>query len=141
MSWLAELRGRARRLRTEALALYLAARHPSTPWYAKLLVAAIVAYAFSPIDLIPDFIPVLGILDDLIILPAGIVLAIRLVPATVLDECRRRAHAAFRDGRPVSRVAATVIVLIWLTLAALSIIWVSQALAVPGPDAPIRPMQ
>jgi len=136
MTWLEKLKARARRLRTETLALYLAARHPSTPWYAKLLVAAIVAYAFSPIDLIPDFIPVFGVLDDLVLIPLGIVLAIRLVPARVLADCRQRAREAFRDGPPVSRTAAVVIVLIWLALAALCIIWASLALAVSTPDAP-----
>src|SRR5262245_45141629 len=79
MSWLAILHQRARRLKAEIWALYLAARDLRTPWYAKLLVAGIVAYACSPIDLIPDFVPVLGYLDDLVLLPLGIALAMRLV--------------------------------------------------------------
>lgn len=80
MALLAELKERARHLKAETFALYLAARDPRTPWYAKLIVADIVAYAFSPIDLIPDFVPVLGYLDDLILVPMGIALAIKLIP-------------------------------------------------------------
>lgn len=114
---------RARALKAETYVLYLAARHPGTPWYAKLLVAAIVAYAFSPIDLIPDFVPVLGYLDDLVLLPLGIVLAIRLLPPAVLAECRTRAQERLQGGKPVSRVAAAVIVVIWLGLAALGMAW------------------
>ncbi len=123
MGWLCSLKQRARALKADTYVLYLAARHPGTPWYAKVLVAAIVAYAFSPIDLIPDFVPVLGYLDDLILIPLGIALAIRLVPAEVLAECRTRAQAHLQDGKPVSRVAAVVIVLIWLGLAALGVAW------------------
>jgi uncharacterized membrane protein YkvA (DUF1232 family) len=102
---LAELKQRAHHLKAETFALYLAARDPRTPWYAKLLVAGIVAYAFSPIDLIPDFVPVLGYLDDLILIPAGIALAIKLVPDS---------QETFNNGRPVSRVAGVVIVVICL---------------------------
>lgn len=85
---LKELKQRARKLKAETFALYLAARHPETPWYAKLFVAGIVAYAFSPIDLIPDFVPILGYLDDLILIPIGIALAIKMVPPSILAECR-----------------------------------------------------
>jgi uncharacterized membrane protein YkvA (DUF1232 family) len=99
---LAELKQRARHLKAETFALYLAARDPRTPWYAKLLVAGIVAYAVSPIDLIPDFVPVLGYLDELILIPAGITLAIKLVPASVLADCRAKAQETFRNGKPVS---------------------------------------
>jgi uncharacterized membrane protein YkvA (DUF1232 family) len=91
MTRLAVWKQRAREMRRDIHALYLAYRHPCTPWYAKALAAAVVAYAFSPIDLIPDFIPVLGYLDDLILVPAGIVLAIMLIPAPVMAECRRKA--------------------------------------------------
>ncbi|HEY8609274.1 MAG TPA: YkvA family protein [Noviherbaspirillum sp.] len=115
------LKQHARRLKADTLALYYAARHPATPWYAKLLVAAIVAYACSPIDLIPDFIPVLGLLDELVLLPAGIALAIRLVPGPVLQECRARAAEA--GGKPVSLVAAIVIGAAWLLLAGLLLAW------------------
>jgi uncharacterized membrane protein YkvA (DUF1232 family) len=109
---LAELNQRAHHLKAETFALYLAARDPRTPWYAKLLVAGIVAYAFSPIDLIPDFVPVLGYLDDLILIPAGIALAIRLVPASVLADCRAQAQEISKNGKPVSRIAGVVIVVI-----------------------------
>ena len=124
---LAELKQRARYLKAETFALYLAARDPRTPWYAKLAVAGIVAYAFSPIDLIPDFVPVLGYLDDLVLIPAGIALAIKLVPDQVLMECRAQAQEIIQNGKPVSRVAAAVIVVIWLALAALCILWVYEA--------------
>ena len=114
-------RARVAALKRETLALYLAARHPRTPWYARALVAAIVAYALSPIDLIPDFIPVLGLLDDVLLLPLGIGLALRLVPADVMAECRTRAATAFADGKPVSRSAAVAIVVVWLSLVALAV--------------------
>jgi uncharacterized membrane protein YkvA (DUF1232 family) len=128
---LADLKHRARRLKVETVALYLAARDPRTPWYAKVLVAGIVAYAISPIDLIPDFVPVLGYLDDLILIPLGIALAIKLVPHAVLAECRARAQQAIKNGKPVSRLAGAVIVLIWLVLAALCILWVYEAFRAP----------
>ena len=120
MGWLDGLRQRDWVLKDQTCVLYLAARHPRTPWYAKLLVAGIVAYAFSPVDLIPDFIPVLGLLDDLVLIPLGIWLAIRLVPADVLAECRSRAQAR---GKLVSRAAGAVIVAIWLALAGLGLWW------------------
>ena len=127
MAFLAELKQRARHLKAETFALYLTARDPRTPWYAKLLVAGIVAYAFSPIDLIPDFVPILGYLDDLILIPMGIALAIKLVPHSVLAECRVRAQETIHNGKPVSRVAGAVIVIIWLVLAALCIVWAYEA--------------
>lgn len=124
---LAALRRRATALKADTLALYLAARHPATPWYAKLLVAAIVAYALSPLDLIPDFVPVLGILDDLVLLPIGIALAIRMIPREVLEECRARAGETMKNGKPVSRSAALVIVLVWLAAAAWAANWIYGA--------------
>lgn len=127
---IAKLKQRARHLKAETFALYLAARDPRTPWYAKLLVAGIVAYAFSPIDLIPDFVPVLGYLDDLILIPIGIVVAIRLVPHQVLAECRVRAQETIRNGKPVSRVAGAVIIVIWLMLASLCIVWAYEVFKV-----------
>ena len=123
------LEQRARNLKAETFALYLTARDPRTPWYAKLFVAAIVAYALSPIDLIPDFVPILGYLDDLILVPFGIALAIRLIPGPVLDDCRRKAQESLRDGRPTSRTAAVVIIVIWLALAALGVLWAYKAFA------------
>lgn len=124
---LEQLKRRARHLKSEAFALYLAARDPRTPWYAKLLVAAIIAYAFSPIDLIPDFIPVIGYLDDLVLVPLGVALAIRMVPDSVLAECRMRARATFQNGKPVSRTAGAVVILIWLLLAVLCAHWIYEA--------------
>lgn len=123
MPLLARLKERASRLKAETYALYLAARHPGTPWYAKLLVAAVVAYALSPIDLIPDFVPILGYLDDLILIPLGIFLAIRIIPRPILEECRVQAQQIIASGKPVSRVAATIIVAIWIALAALCAAW------------------
>jgi len=123
-----EFKLRARRLKGETFALYLASRDPRTPWYAKLLAAGIVAYAFSPIDLIPDFVPVLGYLDDLILIPMGIALAIHWIPDAVLAECRERAQQTLNNGKPVSRVAGAVIIGIWITLAVLCIVWVDRSL-------------
>lgn len=123
MSFLVDFKRRAKALKAETFALYLAARDPRTPWYAKLLVAGVVAYAFSPIDLIPDFIPILGYVDDLILVPLGIALALRMIPPQVMNDSRTRAMEALKDGKPVSRIAALVIVSIWITLAALGILW------------------
>jgi uncharacterized membrane protein YkvA (DUF1232 family) len=107
----------ARRLKSETYALYLAYRDPRVPWYARLFAASVVAYAFSPIDLIPDFIPILGYLDDLLLVPLGIALAIKMIPPAVLAECRERARAALDAGRPTNWLAAAIIVAIWLVLA------------------------
>jgi uncharacterized membrane protein YkvA (DUF1232 family) len=126
MTWLTTLHQRARQLKAETWALYLAARDPRTPWYAKLLIAGIVAYAYSPIDLIPDFVPVLGYLDDLVLLPLGIAWALQLIPPAVLVECRVRAQATIQNGKPVSWVAGIIIVVIWLVLAVFCVVWVSK---------------
>lgn len=111
-------RARAQALKREVYALYLCARHPRTPWYAKLFVGLIVAYALSPIDLIPDFVPVLGYLDEVILLPLALLLALRMVPADVLEECRDRASGVFAGTKPVSRAAAAVIVGLWIAAVA-----------------------
>src|SRR5262245_46196145 len=95
----------------DAHAIYLAARDPRTPWYAKALAVCVAAYAFSPIDLIPDFIPVLGYLDDLLIVPLGIFIVVKLIPAEVMAESRAAANLAAE--RPVSMTAAAVIVAVW----------------------------
>jgi uncharacterized membrane protein YkvA (DUF1232 family) len=121
---LGKLKERIGHLKSETLALYLAARHPGTPWYARAFVAGVVAYAFSPIDLIPDFIPVLGYLDDLILVPLGIAIAIRMIPPEILAECRDQARVMMTDGRPKSRAAAIVIIGIWILVAALLALWV-----------------
>src|SRR5512144_2954798 len=108
-----KLRTRARLLKKEVYAIYIAARDPRTPWYAKALIFLIVAYALSPIDLIPDFIPVLGYLDDLLIVPGGIWLAIRLIPAEALEEARVAAGTYSIDKR-VRFLGAAIIILIWI---------------------------
>lgn len=105
-------KARAKTLKTEIHALMIAYRDPRTPWAAKALALLVVAYALSPIDLIPDFIPVLGYLDDLILLPLGIALAIRLIPPEVLDEARRTATKA--EGRTPGWMGAVIITLVWL---------------------------
>ena len=121
-SFFADLRSRARKLKSEIFALYLALRDPRTPWYAKVFGALVVAYAFSPLDLIPDFIPVLGYLDDVILLPVGIWLTIRMIPPAVLDESRARAEIELRGRRPTNRAAAVVIILLWAGSIALVIL-------------------
>lgn len=127
MPSLEKLRQRARRLKAEVFALYLAARHPDTPWYAKLLIVVIVAYALSPIDLIPDFIPIAGYLDDLVLIPMGIALAIRIVPPQVLAECRARAQEVAVNGKLAGRVAGAIIAVLWLALAVSCVAWAYEA--------------
>ena len=113
----------AGRLKSETHALYLAYRDPRVPWYAKLFAALVVGYAFSPIDLIPDPIPVLGYLDDLILVPLGVALAVRMIPEDVLSESRQKAREMVERGeRPVGRAAAAVIVVLWLALAVLGVL-------------------
>src|SRR5947208_11591420 len=116
-----QLRDWARTIRRDVVAVWIAARDPRVPWYAKALALAVAAYALSPIDLIPDFIPVLGYLDDLIIVPLGILLVIKLVPAELMAEFR--AEAARREAAPRSTVAAVVIVLTWIAAAGLLLWW------------------
>ena len=108
----------ARAIRRDAHALYLAARDPRVPWYAKAVAIAVAAYALSPIDLIPDFIPVVGYLDDLIIVPLGIALVVRMIPPPIMAEHRATADAA--QQQPVSRAAAMAIVTVWIVALALA---------------------
>jgi uncharacterized membrane protein YkvA (DUF1232 family) len=110
-------RQRAAQLKQEVYALALACKHPRVPWHAKLLALCIVAYALSPIDLIPDFIPVLGYLDDLILVPLGIYFLLRLIPPEVLAECREKARLAATTNTAVRWLAAGVIIAIWIVLA------------------------
>ncbi len=121
-AWVARLRDRAFALRRETLALYFALRDPRTPLLARIVAAAVVAYALSPIDLIPDFIPVLGMLDDLILVPLGIALCLRLIPSPVLAEARARASGSVM--RPRSYVAAALIVIAWLAASTLFCAWI-----------------
>ena len=113
-----KLKSHARALKNEAYAIYLAAKDPRTPWYARVLIYFVVAHTFSPIDLIPDFIPILGYLDDIIITPLGIALAIRLIPAEVLAEARSTV-ATQGVERSVELIGAGIIIIIWI----LAIIW------------------
>ena len=120
------LRTWARTLRRDAHAVWLAGRDPRTPWYAKVLALAVAGYAFSPIDLIPDFIPVLGYLDDLLLVPAGLWLTLKLVPRDVMEECRGQAARWLEDGRerPRNR-AATALILALIVAAWLALLWLA----------------
>lgn len=119
---------RARELKTETYAIYLAYKDPRTPWYARLFAVCVVGYAFSPIDLIPDPIPVLGYLDDLVLVPLGIAIALKMIPSPVMTECRDKAQAATDQGKSSNWTAAAVIVAIWLLLAALAIVVIVRAI-------------
>jgi uncharacterized membrane protein YkvA (DUF1232 family) len=110
-------RDRVRSLKRDVVAIALAVRDPRVPWYAKAVGACVVAYALSPIDLIPDFVPVLGLLDDLVLVPLGLLLVVRLIPADVLAE--HRVAAAAVAERPVSRAGAAAVMAIWVLAAAL----------------------
>lgn len=117
---------KARQLKAETYALYLAYKDPRVPWYAKVFAAMVVGYAFSPIDLIPDFVPVLGYLDDLVMVPIGITLALKMVPKTVLDECRQEAREVMTQGKPTNWVAAGAIVVVWVVSIALVLATLAQ---------------
>ena len=121
MSPLESLKQRARELKRETYALYIGLRDPRVPWYARLLGICVIGYALSPLDLIPDFIPVLGYLDDLILVPLGIALVLKLVPEEVMADSRAKAETLLADGKPTSRVAAAIVIIIWILLAALTI--------------------
>ncbi len=118
MRLIEKLKETARRLRVQTWTLYLACRDPRTPWYAKAWGAVVVAYAFSPIDLIPDFIPVLGYLDDLILVPLGVALALRMIPKEVLADCRKLAEQRMARKKPGNWVAGAVVIAVWVGLAA-----------------------
>jgi uncharacterized membrane protein YkvA (DUF1232 family) len=112
---------RARGLKRETYALYLAMRDPRMPWHVRLLAGAVVAYALSPVDLIPDFIPILGYVDDLILVPVGIALVIRLTPPEVLAAARAQAAAAPPAGKRANWIAGAAIITVWLIVAALAV--------------------
>jgi uncharacterized membrane protein YkvA (DUF1232 family) len=122
---MSRLRKWAKELKRQTLVVYFAARDPRTPWLARLLALGIAAYALSPIDLIPDFIPVVGYLDDLLIVPLGLMLVLRLLPAEVRMAAQAQASAAV--GRPTSRVMAVVIVAIWAIAIGATGLWLWQA--------------
>lgn len=109
----------ARKIKRDVVALWIAARDPRVPWYAKATAGAIAAYALSPVDLIPDFIPIIGYLDDLLILPVGIMIAVKLVPADLMREFREE---AMRRERPVSKAGLAFMIALW-ALAAVALAW------------------
>lgn len=119
----------ARQLKVELYAIYLAYQDPRVPLYARIFAAGVVGYAFSPLDLIPDPIPILGYLDDLILIPLGVTIALKMIPPEVMAECREKAQEIVRQGKPVNRVAAVVIIAIWLLLAALVILLMVRLMA------------
>ncbi|MBN9388196.1 MAG: DUF1232 domain-containing protein [Chloroflexi bacterium] len=119
-----KLRQWARRLKRDVLALYLSVRDKRVPWYAKLVAGCVVAYALSPIDLIPDFIPVLGLFDDMLLLPLGIALAVRLIPPDILEENRQKASQM--ATRPISRAGAVAIVVFWLIILLILVAWLAK---------------
>jgi uncharacterized membrane protein YkvA (DUF1232 family) len=108
------LEDRARALRTEAYALFLAYKDPRVPWYARAFAVCVAAYAFSPVDLVPDFIPVLGYLDDAVLIPLGVRVALKMIPADVMSECRARARASLEGSRSAGWIAAAIVVLLWV---------------------------
>jgi uncharacterized membrane protein YkvA (DUF1232 family) len=112
---------RARQLSAQTYTLYLAYRHPRTPWYAKVFAALIVGYVFSPLDPIPDFIPGVGLLDEMVVVPIGVLLATKMIPREVMEECQEKAREVAEGEKPVSRVAAVVVVAVWLLCVALAI--------------------
>ncbi|WP_322793540.1 YkvA family protein [Bellilinea sp.] len=111
-----KLKSRARVLKRDAYALTIAARDPRVPWYAKVFLGLVIAHTFSPIDLIPDFVPVLGYLDDLIITPLGIALALKMIPPAVMEEARRQSEELLQQGKPVSRAGAILVIGLWLVV-------------------------
>jgi len=130
MGWIEATRAWARRIKRDAVTLWFARSHPRTPWHAKAMGAFVVAYALSPIDLIPDFIPVLGYLDDVILLPALIWLTIRMLPHDVLAESRQKAEQwlAAQGAKPRSLAGAAVVVLLWCVAAGMLVLWTTRAL-------------
>jgi len=117
---------RARQLKTEIDAIYLAYKDPRVPWYAKLLIACVIGYALSPIDLIPDFIPVIGYLDDLILVPLGIALTLKMIPPAVLAECREKARRDTTRQKRTNWIATSVILSIWVLLVLFAIYLIAR---------------
>ena len=124
------IKDKARKLKHETLVLFWAYRHPATPWYAKVFGALVVGYAFSPIDLIPDFIPILGYLDDLILVPLGIFLALKMIPEEAIASGRLKAVTDEGLDKPKSWWVCVIILLIWLVLAGLGIFWIVKGVRV-----------
>jgi uncharacterized membrane protein YkvA (DUF1232 family) len=116
-SFIDRWKARAKQLKLEVYALYIAYKDSRTPWYAKVFAAVVVGYAFSPIDLIPDPIPIIGYLDDLVLIPLGAYLAVKMIPAQVMADSRQKAEEVMALGKPINKLAAAVIILIWIGLA------------------------
>jgi uncharacterized membrane protein YkvA (DUF1232 family) len=123
---------RVRSLKRDVVAISLAVRDPLVPWYAKAVGVCVVAYALSPIDLIPDFVPVLGLLDDLVLVPLGLLLVVRLIPADIL--AKHRAEAGVIAERPVSWAGATAVLAVWVLAGALLTVLVARAVIVAAGD-------
>jgi uncharacterized membrane protein YkvA (DUF1232 family) len=115
---------RVKQLKLETWTVYLAYRDPRTPWYARLFAVFVVGYALSPIDLVPDFVPVLGYLDDLILVPLGLALALKMIPQTVLDECREKARLELGQSKLSSWQAGALVILTWLLLGLVAVVLV-----------------
>ncbi len=118
------IKSKAKEIKQNVFVLYLAYRDPRVPRHAKLFAILVVAYAFSPIDLIPDFIPVIGYLDDLILVPLGIMLALKMIPAPVIEDCRMQAEEMRKNGKPKNWIAGAIFILIWVLLAA----WIGKVI-------------
>jgi len=119
---------RVKELKTETYAIFLASKDPRVPWYTKVIIVITVFHTFSPIDLIPDFIPVLGYLDDLIITPLGIWLALKTIPDDILNECRAEAQKIIDQEKPIFRFATIIVLLIWLIVLAIAIVTIYRIL-------------
>lgn len=127
-TWIDNLKGQVRKLKQNLHVLYLSYRDPRVPWYAKIVAISVVAYAFSPIDLIPDFIPILGYLDDLVIVPLGIILALKLIPSLIIQEYRIKAEEIRQNGKPKNWIMGVLFIAIWISLAVWSGILIMRAL-------------
>ncbi|MEG6566335.1 YkvA family protein [Thermoanaerobacterium saccharolyticum] len=110
------LKASAKSLKKEVKTLYLAYKRPDVPWHAKLFSILVIGYALSPIDLIPDFVPIFGYIDDLVLIPLGVSLAIKMIPRKIVEECRVQAEDVFKDGKPKNWVAGAAIISIWIVV-------------------------
>jgi uncharacterized membrane protein YkvA (DUF1232 family) len=117
----AQLKAWAKQLKRQVFVLYFAYKDKRTPWYAKLFAICVVAYAFSPIDLIPDFIPILGYLDEVILLPFAITIALKMMPVSVIEECTVKAEERIKNGKPKNWFVGSLIILVWVLVA----VWIS----------------
>lgn len=122
IKWIDKVKAMAREIKRNVFVLYLAYKDPRVSWYAKLFAIGVVAYAFSPIDLIPDFIPVLGYLDDLIIVPLGITMALKLIPQEVIRDCRDKAEEIRKKGKPTNWITGGLFILVWIVFA----VWIGS---------------